>query len=90
MYVLKIGAAWCMGCIVMRPRWEKIEDALPWLETRYLDYDDDQDEIKSLGIATENLPTFIFYSKQGEELERKTGEISKDELLQTIERLKNS
>jgi len=33
MKVLKIGAVWCNGCLVMKPRWEELEKENPWLET---------------------------------------------------------
>jgi hypothetical protein len=31
MHIVKIGAAWCSGCLVMKPRWAEIEKEL--LET---------------------------------------------------------
>lgn len=39
MKVLKFGAVWCSGCLVMRPRWEKIEKEHAWLETECFDCD---------------------------------------------------
>jgi len=28
MKVLKFGAVWCPGCLVMRPRWAEIENGI--------------------------------------------------------------
>ena len=89
MKVIKIGAAWCSGCLVMGPRWEEIEQENPWLKTEYLDYDKDQTKIKSYKIHTNLLPTFIFFSKNGKELARKHGEISKKELVDLIKKYRS-
>jgi len=45
MKVLKFGAEWCSGCIVMKPRWQEIEKIYPWLETKYYDFDIDKEQI---------------------------------------------
>ena len=89
MKVIKIGAEWCPGCIVMRPRWKEIEGELPWLETSYLDYDDDHDEAVKFVKEDGNLPTFVFVSKDGQEILRLQGEISKPEIIKAIEENKN-
>jgi thiol-disulfide isomerase/thioredoxin len=90
MRVLKIGAAWCSGCIVMKPRWAEIEKELPWLDTHYLDYDDDADLIKDLGIEAETLPTCVFYNDQDIEVKRLSGEVEKKELVETIRALSDT
>lgn len=88
MKVLKFGAVWCPGCLVMKPRWAEIEKELSWLETEYFDYDESPQEVKKYSID-ERLPSFIFLDKTGQEILRLQGEISKDELLKTIEENKN-
>ncbi|NCC70988.1 thioredoxin, partial [bacterium] len=35
--VLKFGAVWCPGCLIMKPRWEEIEKENIWLKTEYYD-----------------------------------------------------
>ena len=45
MKVIKIGAVWCNGCLVMRPRWQEIETENPWLTTEYFDFDQDSTKI---------------------------------------------
>lgn len=84
MKVLKIGATWCAGCLVMRPRWQQIENEMKDLETEYLDYDESRQELEKRGIKTDILPTFIFYTENGKEYARLLGEIEKDTLISTI------
>ncbi len=88
MKVLKFGAEWCSGCIVMRPRWKKIEKEQPWLETKYFDYDKDKKMVEKYNID-QNLPTFVFLDKNDKEITRLSGEFSKEELLKLIEEHKN-
>lgn len=88
MKIIKIGAIWCSGCLVMKPIWKAIEKENPWLQTQYFDYDDNQEDIKELNIDINRMPTFIFVDKNNSELTRKTGEVSKKELLEIIEKYK--
>lgn len=88
MKIIKIGAIWCSGCLVMKPIWKSIEKETPWLQTQYFDYDDNQEDIKELNIDINRMPTFIFVDKNNVELTRKTGEVSKRELLELIEKYK--
>ena len=83
MKVIKIGAVWCNGCLVMKPRWAEIEAENPWLETEFYDYDASPDMVEKYGVD-ENLPVAIFLDKDGGELKRYNGEVGKDELLETI------
>ncbi|MBL7078164.1 thioredoxin family protein [Candidatus Shapirobacteria bacterium] len=84
MKVIKIGAVWCPGCLVMRARWKKIEKENPWLKTEYFDYDADQEKIAEFEIKGEKLPVFIFLSKDKKEFLRLHGEPSKKELVRII------
>jgi thiol-disulfide isomerase/thioredoxin len=88
MKVIKIGAVWCSGCLVMKPRWEAIEKENPWLKTDYLDYDNDEEKVKKLKIKAERLPVFIFLDKRGQEFLRLSGEYSKDKLIGIINKNK--
>lgn len=89
MKVLKFGAVWCSGCLVMRPRWQEIEKELPWLKTEMYDYDKDKEMVKKYKIGSGTLPTFIFLDKDDNEIRRLNGEPSKEELLKIIEENKN-
>lgn len=77
MKVIKIGAVWCSGCLVMRPRWQQLEQENPWLKTVYYDYDQDREKLKPYNLAPDRLPAFIFLNQQGKVLESLSGEFSK-------------
>jgi len=83
MKVLKFGAVWCPGCLVMKPRWQEIEKENPWLKTEYYDYDKDKEMVKKHKID-KNLPTFVFLGKEGKEFLRLDGEPSKNKLVKII------
>ena len=89
MKILKIGAEWCPGCIVMKPRWKKIEEEHTWLETQYLDFDNDTEEVKKYLEEDENLPAFIFLDNQQNELLRLHGEIEEEKLVEVIYQYKD-
>ncbi len=84
MRVLKFGAVWCNGCLVMRPRWQEIEKENPWLETQYFDFDKDKKMVNTYGIVSGVLPVFVFLDKAGKEIVRLSGEVGKNELLKII------
>lgn len=83
MKVLKFGAVWCAGCLVMKPRWKEIEAENPWLKTEYYEYDDSKEMVEKYGID-KNLPVFVFLDKKGKEFLRLQGEPSKKDLIKTI------
>lgn len=83
MKVIKFGAVWCAGCLVMKPRWKEIEAENPWLKTEYYDFDKDKLMVNKHKIDT-NLPTFVFLDKAGIEFLRLSGEPSKDKLVKLI------
>ena len=84
MKVLKIGAEWCAGCIIMKPRWKNIEEKNPWLVTEYYDYDESPDIIEKYNLEQARLPTFIFLDNDGKEIDRKAGELSKKEISKLV------
>lgn len=90
MKVIKVGAEWCNGCLVMRPRWAEIERERPWLRVEYFDYDRDRREIEKYGIESGKLPVFILLGKNGKELMRREGEVEKRDLEELIEKYKDS
>jgi hypothetical protein len=89
MKVIKFGAVWCNGCLVMKPRWQKIEDANPDLSTRYYDFDSDKAMVKKHEVEEGRLPCFIWLDKKNNELERMTGEPSVKKLEETNEKYKD-
>ncbi len=89
MKVIKIGAEWCSGCIVMRPRWRKVEEEHPWLMSEYYDYDASDEIIEKYGLEQGKLPTFIFLDGSGVELERRSGELTEKEIVELILKYKD-
>jgi len=88
MKVLKFGALWCSGCLIMKPRWAEIEKENIWLKAEYYDFDKDKKMVEKYKID-QNLPTFIFLDKDEKEFLRLNGEVSKKKLLEVIEENKN-
>ena len=88
MKVLKFGAVWCSGCLVMRPRWAELEKENSWLRTEMYDYDQDKEMVEKYGVEGGKLPVAIFLDKRGEELLRLTGEVSKRRLEEVLEKNK--
>lgn len=89
MEVLKIGAVWCSGCLVMRPRWQEIEKEHLWLKTTYYDFDHDKEIVEKYQIESGRLPEFIFLDKEGQEFLRLHGEPSKEKLVKIIQENKD-
>lgn len=88
MKVLKFGAAWCPGCLVMRPRWEKIEKENSWLKTEYYDFDVDKEAVEKYAID-EILPTFVFLDKKENEIIRLNGEVEESKITELINQYKD-
>jgi thiol-disulfide isomerase/thioredoxin len=84
MKVIKFGAAWCSGCLVMKPRWKEIEKENPWLKTETYNFDKAKEMAEKYKID-ENLPAFVFVDKNGEEFLRLQGEVAKEKLIKIIE-----
>ncbi len=77
MKVVKIGAIWCGGCLVMNNVWNKLKNnySFDYLE---LDLDMDEDEVKKYNPG-DKLPIFIILDND-KEIDRFIGEFSYDEL----------
>lgn len=88
MKILKFGAVWCPGCLVMRPRFQELEKELPWLQTQYYDFDSEQETVLKWNVGN-TLPVFIFVDKNGTEITRLVGEQSKKKLIDMIETYKD-
>lgn len=87
MKVLKFGAIWCSGCLIMKPRWKEIEMELPWLKTEYYDADKETALVKKYEVR--EYPCFIFLDEKNNEIYRDYGEIDKGKLIEIIEKLKD-
>ena len=86
MQIIKIGALWCPGCLVMKKIWNNIlkEESLDIIE---LDYDMDSAEVNKYNVGNV-LPVVIFVDDNGNELDRLIGEQKEDKLKQLINKYK--
>ncbi len=78
MKIIKIGAMWCPGCIVMHKVWDEFSKKYPNINIESLDLDMDEEEVKKYEVGS-TLPVIIFY-KNEEEVERIVGEKSLQDL----------
>ncbi|MBT6690716.1 thioredoxin family protein [Candidatus Parcubacteria bacterium] len=88
MKVLKFGAVWCLGCLIMKPRWTEIETENTWLETEYYDFDESLEKVKEYKID-DKLPVFVFLDKDNKEFLRLQGEVDKKEIIDILVKNKN-
>ncbi len=86
MKVVKIGAVWCNGCLVMNNVWNKVMKVKD-LDVKSLDIDMDEEEVAKYNVG-DTLPIFIFY-KGDREVKRVVGEVSYDEMIEIIEEVEN-
>jgi thiol-disulfide isomerase/thioredoxin len=86
MKILKFGAIWCPGCIVMRSRWQTVETENDWLKTAYFDIDEYPEMKDKYGLT--EYPTFIWLDQNEQELDRLTGEVSEEQILDFINKYK--
>lgn len=74
--VLKFGASWCGSCSVVSKQLEDIQDI------KSVDLDNDTEGLtKKYNIR--NIPTLVFL-KDGEEVDRHSGLITRDAYLQKV------
>ncbi len=83
MKILKFGAIWCPGCLVMKPMFKKIEEEIEGLQTEYFEYDECEEEVTKWNIGRK-LPVFIFIDKEGNEITRLIGEQKKEKVIELI------
>ena len=83
MKIIKIGAVWCPGCLVMKRVWNDLKAKYPIIDFEELDYDMDNDLVKSYNSGM-ILPVHIFFDDKGNELERVIGEVKEEKLIELI------
>lgn len=84
MRIIKIGAIWCPGCIVMKKVWNNIQKDYN-LDITELDYDIDSEKVKRYNVGNV-LPVVIFLDKDNDELDRVVGEQKEEKLIELIDR----
>lgn len=82
--ILKFSAQWCSPCKSLKPIIEKVKQET---SVEVISYDADEHESKFTEFNVRAVPTLIFL-KNGLEVGRKTGMMTKDVLIKTIEELK--
>ena len=85
MKIIKIGAIWCPGCLIMKKVWKNITNDYSNLDVMELDYDIDN-EVVSKYNPGHVLPVVIFLDKNGNELERLIGEQKETVLREAIDK----
>ena len=81
MKLVKIGAVWCSGCLVMNKVWTKLKETYSF-DFVELDYDMDEEEVLKYNPG-DVLPVFILFDRDKEIL-RVTGEMSFEEMVTKI------
>lgn len=81
MKIVKIGAMWCPGCIIMQKVWNKINENYDLDITSY-DLDMDSEEVEKYNVGS-TLPVIIFY-KDDQEYKRLIGEKKYEDLENVI------
>ena len=87
MKIIKIGAIWCPGCLVMKKTWKNILNDYNNLDITELDYDMNNEEIKKYNLG-KVLPVVIFLDDNENELTRLIGEQKEETLRNYIDKYK--
>ena len=87
MKIIKIGAIWGPGCLVMKKVWKNIITNYPELDITEYDLDMDKEEVVKYNPG-KTLPIIIFLDEDGLELERIIGEVKEEELIERINKYK--
>lgn len=77
-------AAWCNPCKIMTPIVKEIEEELKGQDVEFKEVNVDEDSTTASKYGVMSIPTFIV-EKDGQEVGRKIGVTSKQELLQLIQ-----
>lgn len=85
MKIIKIGAVWCPGCLVMKKVWKNILNDYDNLDIIELDLDMDSIEANKYNPG-KVLPVTIFLDDNNQELERLIGEVCEDNLRKVIDK----
>lgn len=88
MNIVKIGAMWCPGCLVMHKTWAQIEKEYPDIEITTYDLDMDSEDVEKYDVGT-TLPVIIFY-KENVEYKRLVGEKKYEDINEVILEMRNN
>ena len=82
--VVDFSAEWCAPCKVMKPIFEESSSEGGDFKFGAVDIDKDGDLAQKFGVMS--VPTLIFF-KDGEQVDRVTGVMQKDEILRKTEEI---
>ena len=88
MKIIKVGALWCPGCLVMKKAWNNIQREYSDIEMIELDYDIDKKDIEKYNVGRE-IPVVIFLDNTDSEILRIRGEQDEDTLRKMIDRCRD-
>jgi len=71
--VVKFSAKWCMPCQMLKPVYEELKNEIN--DVKFLEIDIDDSNVPSM-YSVRSVPTIILF-KDGEEVERVVGNVSK-------------
>lgn len=83
MKLVKISAVWCSACLITNPSFDEVSKNYKDIEILEYDYDFD-DDAKKYNVGN-ILPVIILF-KDDIEIDRLTGEKSKEEIINFIEK----
>ena len=86
MKIIKFGAVWCPGCLVMRPVWKEVLIDYPNLDITEYDYDMDEELVEEHNVG-DKLPVIIMLDDNDKEIKRLIGERKKEEIIQFIKEI---
>lgn len=81
MRLIKIGAIWCSGCLVMNKVWNKLIKEYNFSYETF-DIDMDEDEVEKYNVG-EKLPVFIVMEND-KEIKRFIGEYSYSDMVNNL------
>ena len=86
MKIIKFGAVWCPGCLVMRPVWKEVLKDYPNLDITEYDYDMNEELVEKYKVG-DKLPVIIMLDDNDKEIKRLIGERKKEEIIQFIKEI---
>ena len=84
MKIIKIGAIWCPGCLVMKKVWKNIMADYGNIDIIELDYDMDSEEVVKYNPG-KILPVVIFMDRDNNEIDRIIGEVGEEVIRRKID-----
>jgi len=87
MKIIKIGAVWCPGCLMMQKVWNNIKKNNK-IKVEELDYDIDTDKVSKYNIG-QILPVIIFLNDSEEEISRLVGEQTEKNIQEIIDKYRS-